>query len=98
MRGIAVAVPLVAVLVAAYLLFTDPSDVSYDCPGTTWTLLTEPAPPGPGSPEDFFDAGTACNSAAADRARTTLVIVLSALSLLAVLAAVEVAVTRRYKL
>ena len=96
MRAVAVAVPFVAVVFAAYLLFTDPSDVSYDCPATTWTLLTEPAPPGP-VPEYFFDAGTACNRAAADRTRTASAVMLSALSLLLAVSAVDVAVTQRVK-
>ena len=96
MRAVTVAAPLVALLFAAYLLFTDPSDSSYDCPATTWTLLTQAAPAGPGS-EDFFDAGAACNSAAGDRARTASAVMLFTLSLLLVTAAADVAVTRRVK-
>ena len=81
LQVLAVVVALVALLGSAALLFTDPSDISYECPAATWTLIAEPAPPDPGS-GDFFDAGAACNRAAAERFRTAAVTSLSALLLL----------------
>ena len=81
LQVLAVVVALVALLGSAALLFTDPSDISYGCPAATWTLIAEPAPPDPGS-GDFFDAGAACNTAAAERFRTAAVTSLSALLLL----------------
>jgi hypothetical protein len=94
LRALVVLVPLATVAWAGYLLFTDPSDISYECPGTTWTLLHTPAPDGPGTAPEFFDAGRACNAAAGARTRTAATVMLSGLSLVLVATATDAAAGR----
>lgn len=64
--------PLLALVCSSWLLLTDPSDTTYDCPGSTWTLLGRPPvePPLDG----FFDAERACDVAAASRMRTAVLV------------------------
>ena len=91
----ALLLPLVALIWSGWLLVSDPSDASYDCPASAWTLLIAPAPPGPG-PAEFFDAGAACNDAARRTARTAITIQASALLLsVALTAAQAIAGSRR---
>ena len=91
-RVLFVVLPLVTLLWAAVLMFTNPSDESYDCPGNAWTLLADPAKVGQ-APAGFFDPGAACNEAAGNRARSATIVMMSGLVLLA-LGAAEAVVRR----
>ena len=87
LRLAAISIPGLALLLSSYLLSTYPGDKSYECPGSTYTLLGTPAVGG--APEGFFDAVSACNEGALSAARAAVSVMLTGLSLALVVAALS---------